>query len=80
MFLANVSCPSITRLYLAYSCQASAEHFQQSAEFPLLCNCRLGPFAVTVLSIPLARPSALAVLRLMISSKLVGWLAEAARG
>jgi hypothetical protein len=36
------------------SCQASAEHFQQCAEFPLLRNRRLGPLAVTVLAIPLA--------------------------
>ena len=36
-------------------CQASAQHFQQCAEFPLLRNRGLGPLAVTVLSIPLAR-------------------------
>ena len=35
--------------------QASAEHFQQSAEFPPLRNRALGPLAVTVLPIPLAR-------------------------
>jgi hypothetical protein len=29
-----------------YSCQASAEHFEQSAEFPLLRNRGLGPLAV----------------------------------
>ena len=32
-----------------YSCQASAEHFQQCAEFLLLRNRGLGPLAVTVL-------------------------------
>ena len=31
-------------------CQASAQHFQQCAEFPLLRNRGLGPLAVTVLS------------------------------
>jgi hypothetical protein len=38
-----------------YSCQASAEHFQQCAEFPLLRNRGLGPLAMTVLSVALAR-------------------------
>src|SRR5262249_23048212 len=38
-----------------YSCQASTEHFEQCAEFALLCNRGLGPLAVTVLPIPLAR-------------------------
>src|SRR5262245_28848848 len=38
----------------ACSCQASAEHFQQCAEFPLLRNRGLGALAVTVLPIPLA--------------------------
>jgi hypothetical protein len=37
------------------SCQASAEHFQQCAELPLLRNRGLGPLAVTALPIPLAR-------------------------
>ena len=32
--------------------QASAEHFQQCTEFPLLRNRSLGPLAVTVLPIP----------------------------
>jgi len=36
-------------------CQASAEHFQQCAEFPLFRNRGLGLLAVTVLPIPLAR-------------------------
>jgi hypothetical protein len=36
-------------------CQAVAEHFQQCAESPLLRNRGLGPLAVTVLPIPLAR-------------------------
>jgi len=35
-------------------CQASAEHFQQCAEFLLLRNRGLGPLAVTILPIPLA--------------------------
>jgi hypothetical protein len=38
--------------------QASAEHFQQCVEFPLLRNRGLGPVAVTVLPIPLARRTA----------------------
>src|SRR5262245_58245827 len=37
------------------SCHASAEHFQQCAEFPLLRNRGLGPLAVTVLAISLTR-------------------------
>jgi hypothetical protein len=41
--------------------QASAEHFQQCAEFPLLRNRGLGPLAVTVLPIPLARRAATTV-------------------
>ena len=36
-------------------CQAVAEHFQQCAESPLLCNRGLGALAVTVLPISLAR-------------------------
>ena len=36
-------------------CQAVAEHFQQCAESPLLCNRGLGALAVTVLPIPIAR-------------------------
>jgi hypothetical protein len=39
-------------------CQASAEHFQQCAEFLLLRNRGLGPLAVTVLLIPFARRAA----------------------
>jgi hypothetical protein len=35
-------------------CQAVAEHFQQCAESPLLCNRGLGALAVTVLPIALA--------------------------
>ena len=38
--------------------QASAEHFQQCAEFPLLRNRGLSALAVTVLPIPLARRAA----------------------
>src|SRR6516225_12241780 len=41
-----------------YSCQASTEHFQQCAEFPLLGNRGLGPLAVTVLPMPFARRAA----------------------
>ena len=43
--------------------QASAEHFEHCAEFLLLRNRGLGPFAVTVLPIPLARRSAAAASR-----------------
>ena len=42
-------------LHFMYSCQASAEHFQQCAEFLPLGNRGLGPLAVTVLPIALAR-------------------------
>src|SRR5260221_14613202 len=42
-------------LDFTYSCQASAEHFEQCAEFLPLRNRGLGPLAVTVLPIPLAR-------------------------
>jgi hypothetical protein len=41
-----------------YSCQASAEHFQQCAEFLLLRNRGFGALAVTVLPVPLARRAA----------------------
>ena len=34
-------------------CQAVAEHFQQRAESPLLCNRGLGALAVTVEIVPL---------------------------
>ena len=37
-------------LDFTYSCQASAEHLEQCAEFLLLPNRSLGPLAVTVLS------------------------------
>src|SRR5262245_53433597 len=40
------------------SFQASAEHFQQCAEFALLRNRGLGPLAVTVLPTPFARRAA----------------------
>ena len=39
-------------------CQASAEHFQQCAEFLLLRNRGLGALAVTELSVALARRAA----------------------
>src|SRR6516164_5673939 len=45
-------------LHFMYSCQSSAEHSQQCAEFLPLRNRRLGPLAVTVLAIPLARRGA----------------------
>jgi hypothetical protein len=45
-------------LDLTPSCQASAEHFEQCAEFPLLRNRGLSALAVTVLPIPLARRAA----------------------
>jgi hypothetical protein len=45
-------------LDFTYSCQASAEHFEQCAEFLPLRNRGLGPLAVTVLSVPLARRAA----------------------
>jgi hypothetical protein len=44
-----------------YSCQLSAEHFEQCAEFPLLRNHDLGPLAVAVLAIPLTRSAAATV-------------------
>jgi hypothetical protein len=49
--------PTTSRLYV-FSSQASAEHFQQCAEFPLLRNCGLRALAVSVLAIPLARRAA----------------------
>ena len=45
-------------LHFMYSCQASAEHFQQCAESLLLGNRGLGPLAVTALPIALARRTA----------------------
>src|SRR5262249_58351893 len=42
-------------------CQASAEHFQQCAESPLLRNRGLGVLAVAVLAIPLTRSAAATV-------------------
>ena len=41
-----------------HSCQPGAQQFQQCAEFSLLRNRGLGPLAVTVLPIPLARRAA----------------------
>ena len=40
------------------SCQASAEHLEQRAEPPPLRNRGLGPLAMTVLAVPLARRTA----------------------
>jgi hypothetical protein len=48
-------------LDFTYSCQASAQYFQQCAEFPLLRNRGLGPVAVAVLPIALARRAAATV-------------------
>jgi hypothetical protein len=45
-------------LDLTYSCQTSAEHLQQCAEFLPLRNRILGALAVAVLAIPLARRAA----------------------
>src|SRR5262245_178040 len=44
-------CTTTAPLDFRCSCQASAKQFQQRAESPLLCNGRLGPFAVTILAI-----------------------------
>ena len=43
------------RISARHSRQASAEHFQQNAEFPPLRNRSLGPLAMAVLPIPFAR-------------------------
>src|SRR5262245_59460474 len=54
----RAACLSMTpaqALDFTYSCQASTEHFQQCAEFAPLRNRGLGPLAVTVLPIALAR-------------------------
>jgi hypothetical protein len=48
-------------LGVTHSSQVSAEHFQQCAEFLLLRDCGLGPFAVAVLPISLARWASAAV-------------------
>ena len=45
-------------LHFMYSCQISAKHFQQCTEFLPLRNRGLGPLAMTVLAIPLARRTA----------------------
>jgi hypothetical protein len=49
-----------TNPLLDFTCsrQASAKHFQQCAEFLPLRNRGLGPLAVTVLPVPLARRAA----------------------
>ena len=39
-------------------CQTGAEHFEQCGEFLLLSNRGLGPLAVPVLTVPLARRAA----------------------
>src|SRR5262245_35708464 len=53
--MANGSAAMLRRAAQGCLCQASAEHFQQCAEFLPLRNRGLGPLAVTVLPIPLAR-------------------------
>ena len=40
-------CPNHAPLDVTCSCQTSAEHFQECAEFPLLRNRRFGPLPVT---------------------------------
>jgi Resolvase, N terminal domain len=55
------SCTTTHLLDFTCSGQASAEHFQQCAEFLLLRNRGLGPLAVTVLSIALAMRAAATV-------------------
>jgi hypothetical protein len=53
----RAACPSMVPAQapdFTYSRQASAEHFEQCAEFALLPNPRLGALAVTALPIPLA--------------------------
>src|SRR6516162_6309631 len=54
----RAACPSMMPAQspdFTYSCQASTEHFQQCAEFPLLRNRGLGAIAMTVLAISLTR-------------------------
>jgi len=51
--MANGSTAMLRRVAQDCLCQATAEHFQQCAEFALLRNRGLGPLAVTVLAIPL---------------------------
>src|SRR6516162_5088164 len=48
-------CTNHALLDFMYSCQPSAEHFEQCAEFLPLRNRGLGPLAVTILPIALAR-------------------------
>jgi hypothetical protein len=47
--MSRKGCPNHALPDFTHSCQASVEHFQQCAEFPLLRNRGLGPFAMTVL-------------------------------
>jgi hypothetical protein len=51
-------CTAHALLVFTCSAQASAEHLEQCAEFPLLRYRSLSPLAVTVLAIPLARRAA----------------------
>jgi hypothetical protein len=51
----TVQSPDLLTHFSTFSCQTSAEHFQQCAEFLPLRNCGLGPLAVTVLPVPLTR-------------------------
>ena len=53
--MAHRSCQSRDSSTTQCSSQASAEHFQQCAEFLPLRNRGLGPLVMTVLPIPLAR-------------------------
>jgi hypothetical protein len=57
----RAGCPSMVPAQapnFTYSCQASAEHLEECAEFSLLRNRGLGPLAVAVLPIALARRAA----------------------
>ena len=57
-FARNTYWDSHVCLDATHSCQASAEHLKRCAEFALFRNRGLGPLAVTVLAIPLARRAA----------------------
>jgi hypothetical protein len=63
--IGTVQSPDLLTHFSTFSCQASAEHFQQCAEFLLLSNRDLGPLAVTVLPIPFARRAAAALAPLL---------------
>src|SRR6516225_8113321 len=56
--MASGSAAMLRRATQDCSCQASAEDFEQCAEFPLLRNRGPGPLAMTVLPISLAKRAA----------------------